>query len=311
MRHKKMAGLCLVAMFALAAASAASATSASAEGLPALYECGPAATTTVTYYTGKAPKLTKHEVKAPTGKYTESKCKTAAGASKYKDGEKYQDVEGAPETEGKYEIKEGLGKKATFSGTGKGANLQINGVGGVTCKGSKDTGKFNSTKTANEVKVTFTGCELNKQKCSNTATAGEVKTSTLKGEVGYLEGEGGPEPVMGILLSPETSAYDAIFKCGPELYLATLGSVIGEVDAAAVNHFTNTVTLTFLREGFKQHWLSFEGGLEEHALVTKISGSPKEGETPEEMFNGGGSANLESAEGTIATNKGETLELKA
>lgn len=308
MRHVRIVGLCLVAVFALSAAAAAS---ASAEGLPALYECGKAKETTVTYYTGKAPKLTKHEVKVYTGKYTESKCATGAGPSKYQDGEKYQDVEGAPEFEGKYEIIEGLGKKDTFSGSGKGANLEINGVGGVTCTASKDTGKFNSTKTANEIKVTFTGCEKITQKCSNTEKAGEIKTNTLEGEVGYLEGEGGPEPVIGIRLSPETSIYDAIFSCGSELNLAALGSVIGEVNEAAVNHFTKEVMLSFHREGFKQVWTKFEGGLEEYGLLAKTAGKPAEGETVEEEFNKSGPGGKEASEETVATNKGETLELKA
>jgi hypothetical protein len=125
------------------------------------------------------------------GKYNDKKC-----SSKNEAGE------------GKYELKEGVGKGKTLKAKGGGANLEVPGVGGVSCTKSSATGKFTSPKTAGDILVTFTGCEISRIKCETTATEGEIKTNALKGSVGYLN-------------APTIHCQD--------LLLNVTGSVVGEV----------------------------------------------------------------------------------
>jgi hypothetical protein len=265
LNHPKTLALSLLAAFALCALVA---SSASAAGLPALYECA------------KTTKVNKKY----TGKYNDKKCSSANEKG-----------------EGKYELKEGIGKGKAFKGKGGAANLEIEGVGGVRCSKSADTGKFNTPKTADDVNVTFSGCVFETHTCSNTGKAGEIKTNPLKGEVGYLEGEGTEHPVIGERLQAETGEYEAEFQCG-ELFFRVEGSVIGEAKASDVNVFTKEATLIFRESSGKQQWRSFEGLGESDVLLT---------EKATEKFGAGKGAKANSAESTESTQKGEELELKA
>ena len=116
-----------------------------------------------------------------------------------------------------------------------------------------------------------------------------------------IEGKGSEHPVIGDLLEPETGEVDAEFTCLP-LYFRVTGSVIGEVDAAAVNVFTKEFTLTFAQSAGRQHWTHFEGGVSgEDVLIAQDSSEEKVFTGPKAL----------SAESTQSTNKGEELELKA
>lgn len=259
MKRIRMMGACLVAVFALAAVASASASAAE----PALWECG---------------KTVKVEKKY-TGKYNNKTC-----------------TEENTKSEGKYELREGIGKGKAFKGKGKGANLEIQGVGGVACTSSSDAGKFTGPKTAGGVSVTFKGCELLHHQCENTATPGEVKTNLLKGEVGYIEG-GKETHQVGVSLTAETGLYEAEFHCA-ELELRVSGSVIGLVTSPA-NVFTKEATLLFQQSGGTQALKKLEGGPEVSLFAEARSGGGEWG------------APAESGESDEVTNKGETLELKA
>lgn len=235
---------------------------------PALYECA---------------KLTKVEGKYH-GLYTEKKCAKEATETERAEGKKNA-----------YELREGIGKGKKFKGKGAGANLEIKGLGGVTCTSSADEGYFTGPKTAGKVSVTFKGCELSGHKCENTGKAGEVKTNLLKGEIGYVNKEAHE---VGVDLSAESEPYEAAFKCG-ELEMRVSGSVIGVVKSP-INVFTKVATLDFEQSAGHQHVQNLEGqpkdtlGTEVAKLGTKSFG---------EAF--------ESGESTEVTNKGEELELKA
>ncbi len=206
-------------------------------------------------------KGTKEKTKAVyTGNYTDKTCTTPAPEGKYR-----EIVEGHRLPEGKYEQHQGIGAGKPFTGKSVGgANLEIDGVGGVHCAASTDEGKFTSPNTAGKILVTFTGCTFNGSQCNNTGKAGEIKTNALSGQVGYLSGKGGPAPVVGVRLGPEAAEDDAEFLCNGELYLRTYGHVIGEVDAEAVNKLTDEVTFTFEQSGGIQRYRAFEGGPEEN-----------------------------------------------
>ncbi len=267
MKHMKLAGLVVVAAFALSAIAAAT---ASAAELPELYQCA---------------KTVKAEKKY-TGHYSSKKCTK----------ESYVEAGGQ-----EYELEPGIGKGKEFKGKGGDANLEIEGIGGVRCSKSADTGFFNTPKTADKVHVTFTGCTFETHPCTNTGKAGEVKTNALKGEVGYLEGKGTEHPLVGDLLTAESGTYEAEFSCLP-LYFRVSGKVIGEVDPTDVNKFTKEATLTFKESSGIQHWKCFEGETPcDNTLISELS------EVSGEFHSG----QIVSAESTEVTNKGEELELKA
>lgn len=264
MRNARFIGLCLLIVFGLCAV--ASATASAAE--PALYECAKVAKVEKKYH----------------GKYVNKTC-----------------TEESKTSEGKYELQEGIGKGKEFKGKGTAANLEIHGLGEVSCKKTADTGYFTSPKTAGKINVTFTGCEINGRKCSSEkAAAGEIKTNPLQGEVGYIEGKGTSSPVIGVALSAEPPyAYEAVFTCNPEeLNARVSGAVIGVVKAP-YNKFTKEATLTFSQSSGKQEPESFEGGPTQTLLTeAKFGGMP---EPPAKA----------SAESVEVKNKGEELMVKA
>jgi hypothetical protein len=204
--------------------------------------------------------------------------------------------EGNPEHKGKYELQEGIGKGKAFKGKSKGANLEVKGLGGVACTSSSDTGKFTGPKTGAGILVTFKGCELNHHQCESGATLGEIKTNPLKGEVGYIEG-GKAKHEVGVAITAETGLYEAEFHCA-EIELRVSGTVIGLLTSTK-NVFTKEATLLFQQSAGEQRLKQLEGGPEVN-LVAEVRSPGGEFGAP-----------TEAGESVEATNKGETLELKA
>lgn len=265
MRRSRWAGILVLVAVVAALTTAAMASAAE----PALYECA---------------KLAKNAEKKYEGKYTDKKCSIEATEAARAEGKT-----------NKYELREGIGKGKAFKGKGVGANLEIVGLGGVTCKSSADEGKFTGPKTADGVKVTFKACELSGHECENTGKAGEVKTNMLKGEIGYINKN---THEVGVDLSAEGGSYEAQFKCG-ELQMRVSGSVIGVV-VSPLNVFTKVATLSFKQAAGRQAVQNLEGQPKD-TLFTEVAAIGYE-------FNG---ELLESGESTEVTNKGEELLLKA
>lgn len=260
MRYARVIGACMIAAFALAAVAAASASAAE----PALYECAKAAKSGKKY----------------TGGYNNKTCSEANATH-----------------EGKYELKEGIGKGKAFKGKGGTANLEIQSVGGVSCTSSSDTGKFTGPKTGGNIVVVFEGCELLHHPCTNTSKSGEIKTNPLKGEVGYIEG-GKAAHEVGVELSAESGPYEAEFRCAEGEFRVS-GGVIGLVTSPK-NVFTKEAGFLFQQSAGVQKYKKLEGGPEVNLWTETSSIGANQWTEP-----------LQSAESTESTGKGEELELKA
>lgn len=279
MRHLRILGLALTAAFALAAIGTATASAA----LPEVLQCAKA----------------KKEGKTYLGHYSGKKCE----ASTYhaEGGQKYElEPWNAAGKGGQSKVKKFTGKSGI-------AFLEIYHVGPVTCKKGADTGEFTGPKTVGNVNVTFTGCELDKASCSSGVTAGEIKTKTLKGTIGYFDEEF-KKPVakaVGIDLSAqEAGGYLAEFSCALALFRVS-DSVIGEVKAP-YNVFTKEVKLHFSQADGEQGIQSFEGEAKD-TLCTETLGADEWHACHTESEPHAG----ESGQSGEAENKGEELELKA
>jgi hypothetical protein len=251
-----------VGMFVVAALALAAVGPASAAAAePALYEC--------------------HKEAKGHGKYSK-------GCTAEKEG-------------GGYEIKEGFGKGKAFKAKAKGANFNVQGLGGIDCTAGSGIGKFTSPATGT-VTATFTGCELDGKKCESGAKAGEVVTNPLKGIVGYLAGKGTKNPKVGSDFSAETGEILGEAHCG-SLTIAVTGSVIDEVKP--VNTWSKTSTLIFKSSKLVQEWPLFEGGPEDTLLAHVCE---TEGCNP---FTAEGGFTAEMTLETTIVNKGEDMLLKA
>jgi hypothetical protein len=283
MRFARYLGLGLVVVFALAVMAG----SASASD-PALYEC---------------KKLEKNAEHKYTGKYTDKKCSDEATAKEIAEGKK-----------NKYEFQEYSKGEAgqEFKGKGSAADLETP-VAEVRCSKSTDAGKFTGPKTG-DASAIFTSCQVLGDACSSPgAKAGEIKTNTLAGEVGYIKKAVGMEPaVVGIDLRAKAGEVLAEFSCpAAQLEFRVSGSLIGEVEPP-YNVFTKDATLKFNSGLGEQEFEKFESGLRDVLLLEFVKGKGKLGETlepPEERL--GYSENV-IGQKDITTNKGkEELFLKA
>jgi hypothetical protein len=265
-------GVCVALMAVFAAISVASASAAE----PALYECA---------------KLKKN-----------SKTKKYEG--KYEKGCEKTNAKG----EGKYEIKEGIGKGKAFKGKSKGSNLEVRGFGGITCTSSTDTGKFTSPTTGDDIVATFKGCQFNGKKCESGATAGEIVTNKLSGGVGYLE-KGAKPPKVGVDIKAETGEVLAAMQCSlsishREQEFEVIGSVIAEV--TPLNKFTKEATFNFEQKGLGvQRWTKLEGEPEDTLTAGVCTECAARGKKPREEVL------AESDEEGVFVTKGEELMLKA
>ncbi len=235
MKHLRIIGLCLVAVFAFVAVAAASASAAEPEWAGCV-------------------KLAKAK-----GNFTEAKCETVA--TKLKKGKAEPDHKGAYEfesgqaatcvaqkdgnfTESKCETVAGKTKKGVFSPDHKGKfeiprNAKFTGKGGVgylegkvfsctnehgeeigpkpredchhssptgieiSCETESATGEAVGAKEVANVAVRFTGCEgLGVPATSAGLNPGEIETYKLQGRLGYLNKSATPEPEVGLLLGP-------------------------------------------------------------------------------------------------------------
>jgi hypothetical protein len=289
MRRFKIVGLCLVAVFALSAIASAT---ASAE-LPEVVQCV------------KAAKVGKKY----TGHYNDKKCtsKDEAGEGKY---------ELEPWNLGSKTEKTGKGGKLKkFKGKSGTAFLEVVGLGPVTCSKGADEGEFTGPKTVGNINVTFTGCELNKIKCeSEGAKVGEIKTTTLKGEIGYFDERFETAVTKGVAI--KLSAQSGVLlaehvSCGSILFQVK-ASVIGEVEPP-YNTFTKEVKLKFQQSSGHQAIRRLEGEPIPEEEIEHVGAPTETGSILcTELWGGSGwNGCLQSAQSGEATNKGEELELKA
>jgi hypothetical protein len=210
-KHLRMVGLALVAVFAMAALAA---TSASA--LPEWGQCYVQA---------------KHE-----GKYTDKNCTVKAkkvsekftGAFEWRKSvevvnKHFAGAGGAgvltaepkiclPGEERRPKCAEGEKEEASF------------GAVKVECESEVNHGEATGSKEVKNVSVSFRGCKIfGTSPCSNSNVEGEIKTNTLKGTLGYIKKLTTPKQV-GVLLEPTVKKGEfAKFVC----ITGQLGTVVG------------------------------------------------------------------------------------
>ena len=199
MRHVRMLGLCLVAVFAVAAIAA---TSASA-----------------------LPEWGKCEAKAG-GKYSDANC--TKKASKKSPGEfEWKKATEFTENERGFRGNEVIPHKGLLTttfikcsgGKQEPGSCASHGEEEVTfpieveCQREFHTGKVKGTKEVANVLVAFASCVVfGSIPCSNTPIEGEIDTNPLKGSLGYINK---PNKEVGVLLTPETKHGSfAQFSCG-------------------------------------------------------------------------------------------------
>ena len=271
MRSIKIAGLCLVAMFAL---SMVVAGSASAE------ETKP--------YFGQCQKVKE----SGTGNAGNSQCSVSSA------GGEWVEVVGG-ETECRETVTKGAGnyedpgctKKVakknyikvaepveTFSSTSGEGFLEATGTLGslekLTCKTDSDAGRIIGPKEV-RVKVTFKGCAAlgGTDQCHSLnplGAANEIIVNELKGQLGYIK----KAAEVGLVLSPVSGTEFVEFECG-SIKAKIRGAVIGRF-TSALNEYSRSGTLTFEQSKGKQKPEKLEGGVPSTLEISTNGGTSYE-----------------------------------
>lgn len=164
----------------------------------------------------------------------------------------------AGEDTGKYEWQPWPAANSHFSADGAAVKLETTGRTSVKCAKSAYTGEYTGPQTA-ALSLTFTGCEaaggLTGQCRSDGASAGEIKTNTLDGQLGVIAAQA--RPSIGWDLQPASEPDLATFECGERVASLT-GSVI--VPVSGVDKMTAAFKLKFKASKGKQVPEQLEGG---------------------------------------------------
>jgi hypothetical protein len=219
MRHLRMVGLCLAAVFAMAAVLA---TSASA--LPEWGQCFVQAKHEGKYANSSCTVKAKKVSEKFTGgfewrKSTEVTQKNFEGGNVGSGGvltSDFQLCEGGNNPEGRHPGKCREGESEAFAAVS------------VECTAEHNTGVESGTKEVKNIAVIFTGCKSLGFPCSNTVEAEKILVNTLKGTLGYINKA---KKEVGLMLEPiiKKGAF-ANFTCGP---LAVVVGVGNEKEGAA------------------------------------------------------------------------------
>ena len=251
MRRIKIAGLCLVAVFAMGAVMA---TSASAVTGPEYGRC----------------------IKAPTKaltNYDSAKCIKFASEDPGTEAEKLK--------KGNYEWTNTILKKGFTAVLKEGTFATLENKSGtkVTCSKLKSKGEYTGLTTEKVTETIFSECESGGIKCNTEGDgAGVIKVKELEGELGIIS-KAVPETKdkVGNVLFPKggtsTSASEFVFfSCAGVLTAEVHNSVISPVTANAMK---SIATVKFSGSKGVQKPTKFEGG-PNMFLETKFSGAPLE-----------------------------------
>jgi hypothetical protein len=177
--------------------------------------------------------------------------------------------------EGRFKWTAGPGPKPKFTGTGGSMTLQSTGGRQIRCTASTATGQYTGLKTATAA-IRLTGCKdvASKVVCqSGGAAAGEIVTSTLEGQLGFIKNvfeAGAIQDSVGLDLTHAPTLLTA--ECGGSA-LSVTGSVIGAV--TAINKMVTSLSLTYSASGGKQIPEQFEEEPKD-TLVSTYGGGPAE-----------------------------------
>ena len=178
-------------------------------------------------------------------------------------------------TVGKYEWFPGPGPNNKFSGSSRKVTLETVGHQAITCLGSTNSGEYTGEKTATAT-LTLTGCKrpATGEACqSSGAGAGEIVTSPLSGELGFIEdfyeGEETLHVSVGLDLKHSPTLLTA--QCGAN-EVAITGSVIVPLKVDAM---VKSFTAKFAAPGGKQVPEAFEEGSTD-VLSSNLGGSAEQ-----------------------------------
>jgi hypothetical protein len=138
---------------------------------------------------------------------------------------------------------------------------ELDAVETVKCAGGSSSGEITGASEVGKVVAIFTGCENKGKKCkSSGAAAGEIRTASLKGRLGEIEGGSG----VGLLLEPASGTeYTKIEGC-TLISLKITGKLIGEL--TPVGLLSTTEDLIYEHSGTKQAIETFKGAGEKDHL---------------------------------------------
>jgi hypothetical protein len=268
MKHLKIVGLCLTAMFVLSMVATGGASALPAQ--PYFEQCQKTAEPNVGEYSNSACSETTSPLDwiDVVGGETECRETEPAGKGNFKNAACTEALAG-----GNFiKIAEPI---ETFSSEGGAGKLETVTGKTVVCTGNTDRGRISGPKEVAKVFVTFVGCEetTKKVKCKTTGKAeGEVETLELKGHLGFLNAT-----KVGLVLEPSAGTLFAELLCPSTIFkIKVNGKVIGEV-TSALNTLSKTGVLHYTTgsEAGKQAWTKFEGGAEE-ILKSTFSGGNEE-----------------------------------
>jgi hypothetical protein len=120
------------------------------------------------------------------------------------------------------------------------------GIEKITCAASRSSGEITGATTVGKVLVIYTGCTsagIGGQGCSvesdGAATAGEIRTKILEGELGTVAAGEGPSE-RALVIRPETGKKFAVVegnRCTEEATVT--GSIAGEVERVGISGVKN------------------------------------------------------------------------
>jgi alpha-tubulin suppressor-like RCC1 family protein len=167
--------------------------------------------------------------------------------------------------EGSFEWKPGAEKPGFVIGGGE-ATLETVGREAVVCKVGGGSGEYSSAKSVASTVIKLIGCTHLGAKCTSPgASEGELVTSTLEGELGWISKISG---TVGLALSPESeSGPFAEAKCG-STRVEISDSVIGN---ARTDEMLTEGMLTFEQKAGKQKPVRLMGG-EKDVLEMQFAG---------------------------------------
>jgi hypothetical protein len=164
------------------------------------------------------------------GAFSTASCTTAATAEKFS-----------------FEWEPGPGPKVNFTTKSKElttVTFETVTKRKVVCTGESGGGEYTGRKTVGSVTFDFVGCAMSGVKCSSLGAAeGEIRTSTLQGELGVVttSPEGPAKNAIGLDLLPAAEAGPVMeFECGVTA-VSVRGSVIASVSRNAMKLTTNLV----------------------------------------------------------------------
>jgi hypothetical protein len=187
-------------------------------------------------------------------------------------------IEESAAKEGKYEWAPGPGPSNKFTGKGTAATLETVGKAIVKCSGSTATGEYTGAKTATAT-VTFVGCTLaaTKGSChSSGAGTGEIVTSALEGELGFIKEEYKEESelLVSVGLDLKHAPSIATAECvGGKEAVVVEGSVIAPV--TVLDKMAASSTLKYAQAAGVQTPEQFEVGAKD-TLVASLGAGPQQ-----------------------------------